>query len=131
MELLEMLKANQNLVVVATEKTHKSSILRVNKTLSKYFQSICYVAVTQSANTLIADFGKNGIDLKKYHFIDCISKKSGIKAISEQITFIPSPSALTNLGIAISKIMETKKSDLLFLDAVSPLLIYYDELSIV
>jgi len=131
MELPKELKDNQNVVLVISEKTYKFSTLRMNKRIVSNFNSVCYITATEPAASITAIFGKEGVDLKKYHFVDCISKKTSLGAPLEQIRFVPAPTALTTLSIAITEAVEAEKSDLLFLDSISSLLLYNKELTIV
>jgi len=128
MGLLKELAENQNLVLEFERGCYKPGLLAANKLVSKKFNSICYVTVSRPASSIMADLKKEGVDLKKYRFIDCVSKKSGLTKPLKQTVFITTPNSLTEIGIAINKALNSKKVDLLFFDTISSLLIYNNEL---
>jgi hypothetical protein len=131
MGLLKELKANQNLVLELERGYYKSGLAGANKIASDNFNSICYIALSKPAAAVKDDLKKGGVDVKKYDFVDCISKKSRIKKLPKNTTFISSPKALTELAIVLSKKLHDEKFDMVLLDSISSMLVYNTELSVV
>ncbi len=131
MRLLKELKANQNLVLELERGYYKSGLAGANKIVSDNFKSICYIALSKPASAVMDDLKKEGVDIKKYSFIDCVSKKSRLKKLPKKTTFISSPKALTELAIVVSKKLHDEKYDLVLLDSISSMLVYNNELNVV
>ncbi|MFH1317031.1 MAG: hypothetical protein ABII01_05930 [Candidatus Woesearchaeota archaeon] len=74
---------------------------------------------------------KEGIDVSNYFFIDCVT--SGAKQIkdSDQFIYMQSPGALTQIGIAISTVLDTGSINLMILDSISSMLIHSKEVVMV
>jgi len=131
MDFLKELDQNQNLVLEMEMGFHKADVLRANKLFSGKFNKITYVTSTKPFSSQKAELEKEGIDISKYQFIDCVSKKAGLGKDEGETIFIDSPRSLTDIAIAISKIIKEGNVDLIFFDSVSSLLVYNTELSVV
>jgi hypothetical protein len=131
MVLLTELKANKNIVLMLKGGIYKSSIMEINKQLSDTMKKIVYIAISNPSDALIAAFKKEGIDTDKYYFIDCISKKGGGINLRDNCKYMAGPTAMTKISICVSKLLEKKKTELIFLDSISSMLIYNDELSVI
>jgi len=108
-------------------------------TIQNKFSGI-YITVNRPFTTLVEIMKKKGIDTDKIFFIDCITKMvptpKGVSLltkkqyeVTENCIFIPSPSRLTEIGLALSEAlagMKEPKSKFLYLDSLSTLLIYND-----
>jgi len=137
MNLADELSNNQNLVVVLGKGGYNKAILELNKQISKLSKTTCYITASKPAATLVEQFQKDGIDLSNYFFVDMVSQKANINPLqAEQYVSISSPSALTELGIALSKVIESsplpkasggKKIGVFFLDSISSMLLYNEE----
>ena len=87
-------------------------------------KSICYVTLNKTYNSLKELFKKNKIDTKNIVFIDAISKT--IKNMPDQTEgcyFCSYPGALTEISVAISKLLNHNFEYLVF-DSLTNLLIY-------
>lgn len=130
MNLLKELKASQNLVLAWGRGQYKQGLLSANKAIAEKYKSICYITLTKPVRSVMSDLRRQGIDLKKYRFIDCVSKKAGLKKARKTV-FVSSPKSLTALGIAVSKALKKRKPKVLFFDSISSLLVYNSELDVV
>jgi len=131
MDFLEEVKSNQNIVLEVHAGFHRDNVLKANKLVSDKFGHILYVTTTKPFTSMKAELEKEGIDLQKYRFVDCVSKKAALAGAGGNAIFVDSPKSLTELAIAISGVVKLKEVDLLFFDSVSPLLVYNDELKVV
>jgi hypothetical protein len=99
-----------------------------------------YITINRPFSTLVNIMEKHDIDTDKIFFIDCITKMvPSPKGISltqgkkfekkENCIFIPSPSRLTEIGLALSEAlsgMKNPSNKFLYLDSLSTLSIYND-----
>lgn len=87
-----------------------------------------YVTVNKPYEILVKNLKDNGINTENIFFIDAITKSVSEEIrISEDCLYIPSPSRLTDLSIALSQAlggMRRKESKFIFIDSLSTLLIY-------
>ena len=121
---LDEIKESQILVLVIPDKQYSERILGVIKELSSTYNSICYVSLNRPYRSLKKNFEDSGIDINKFFFIDAITKTAEIPAPDDRCEFISSPSALTELSLAISNNLEHKKFDYILFDSLSTLLVY-------
>lgn len=114
------------LVLSDAEELLKTNI-SILKILNKKDQLGLYVSVNQPYKRLVEVMEKNKIDTSKIFFIDCVSKIAGGRSKREKnVLYVTSPSGLTELGIAISQMMDSfpGKKKYLYMDALSTLIIY-------
>ncbi len=121
--ILNCLKKNQNVVVVSKSLNYEQTMIGLHKAVSKEFKKICMVTLNKPSSALVKKFQEEGIDYSNYYFIDCVPSKEKVRE-SEQYTYVSSPSALTELMLAIDKVKKTHQIDLIILDNLSSLLIY-------
>jgi hypothetical protein len=87
-----------------------------------------YITLNKPYNTLKEYLRENKINTKNIFFIDAISRIAGESMkMTKDCLFIPSPTQLTDLGIALTQAVESmkhKENKFIFLDSLSTLLIY-------
>ena len=127
-EIAKKLKESRNVMLVLKSRGYETKMMEFHKTISKEYKKIGMVAVSKPSIVLIKDLEKHGIDASKYYFIDCTMGGTEEASAIKQTVHISGSVTLTELAIAISKMIESKKIDLLILDGISSLLIYNDEL---
>jgi len=115
------------LVLSSAERLKKNNS-HIIRTLTGQGYRVVVITTNQPSAVLKRLYTADGIDLKKVSFIDAITKYALGKAPpgQEDCRFINSPSNLTDLGIAITEVLNSlagKKACLLF-DSVSTMLIY-------
>jgi len=115
------------LVLSSAERLKKNNS-HIIHTLTGQGYRVVVITTNQPSAVLKRLYTADGIDLKKVSFIDAITKYALGKAPpgQEDCRFINSPSNLTDLGIAITEVLNSlagKKACLLF-DSVSTMLIY-------
>lgn len=116
------------LFIIDAKKYHKIHP-KVLRTIieEKCFAGI-YITINKPYNALIRYLKENKIDTKNIFFIDAISRVvGGSIRMTKDCLFIPSPSQLTDLAIALTQALESmkhKENKFIFLDSLSTLLIY-------
>jgi hypothetical protein len=116
------------LFIIDAKKYHKIHP-KVLKTIieERCFAGI-YITINKPYNTLVKYLKENDIDTKNIFFIDAISRVvGGTIKMTKDCLFIPSPTQLTDLAIAMTQAIESMKhreNKFIFLDSLSTLLIY-------
>jgi len=114
------------LVLSDAEKLMNTNV-SVLKVLTKKDNFGLYITVNQPYKRLVQILNERGVDTSRMFFIDCISRMAGGKSKREKnVLFIASPSGLTEIGIAVSQVIESfpDKKKYLYMDALSTLIIY-------
>lgn len=65
-----------------------------------------------------------GLNLDKYFFIDVLTSSVKTPPVVDNCEFVQSPSALTDISLALSKAIEEKGCDNILFDTISTLTIY-------
>lgn len=93
--------------------------------MSSRYNSIVYVSLNSITETILKKLEGSNVDKAKFSFIDCATKMIKPSAKDTRtVTYLDSISSLTDLSIAITKKMETKKHDAMVFDSLSTLLLY-------
>lgn len=122
LNITKELEENQTILFLIPSSKYNSVIDKVTKKLSK--KSICYITLNKTFYSLKEDFQKKKINLKNIVFIDAISKIMRKTPDSEEQTYyVSSPSAMTELSLAIGKFLEYNFDYLIF-DSLNSLLVY-------
>lgn len=121
----EALKNRVSVIVVPTDK-YNDIINEIAKKLGDNYMNIMYVTLNNLYQPLKRKLSEAGVKVENYFFIDCVTKGAmgKIPANEEQCIYVSSPSALTEISIAITKSLQTKDPDFIVFDSLSTLLIY-------
>lgn len=128
-KLVKLLKPKSIvLFIVDAKKYHKIHAKLLRTVIEEKCFAGIYITVNKPYEVLVNYLKENGIKTENIFFIDAISKAVGgeIK-LTEDCLFIPSPSQLTDLGIALTQALEEmkhKENKFIFLDSLSTLLVY-------
>ena len=116
------LSANQTMLLIMPSQDYNDDIVKIVKELDG--KSICYVTLNKTSDSLKELFNKRKINTANMTFIDAISKT--IKAVpdqGDQVYYVSSPGALTELSLVISKFIR-HNFDYLIFDSLTNLLVY-------
>ncbi|MCJ7646936.1 hypothetical protein MUO65_08610 [bacterium] len=116
-------------IFLFSEKDYARKMENIMLSTSSAYSRICYVSLNKPHAVLSDSFKKSGIDLKKIFFIECTGNAGGGKW--EQVVYVSSPKALTEMSITIGKVIEMGKIEALIFDSLSTLLVYEDPSTIV
>jgi len=120
----------QNIFLVIQDEKYQITITNLIDQLVKEKKSICFVSANKTKQALEKEFTGKKISMEKIFFVDCVSKsisKGKISWSDEKTQYIDNPTSLTQLSLAIFKLMENTKIDFFVLDSVNALLIYNNE----
>ncbi len=115
-------------MLLVSNKNYYSIVKKTAKSVSSMNKRICYVSLNKPYETLSRDFKKESINLKKFFFIDCISKK---RKEEGQVIYVSSPKALTEINIVMKKVIKTGKIESTIFDSLSTLMVYEGSSSVV
>jgi len=121
-------RADQVIVLIIPDEEYREKILDITKELSNLTDKICYISLNRPYGTLIQEFKRREIDLKKFYFIDAITQTAETTQPSPNCEFVSSPGALTELSLSISNILDKKEVNYLIFDSLSTLLVYENEM---
>lgn len=124
-ELKRALKENEIILLLLPNEKYSEKIVDVAKIMGT-FGSVCYVSLNKPYKTLVGDFEKRGVKTGKFFFIDCVTKKVKEEEGDEQVAYVSSPRALTEMNIVMKKVLETGSIEIAIFDSLSTLLVYED-----
>ena len=127
LKIKKEIEENQIMVVVVGNKAYANQLKSITLHLSQTFKKVCYVNLNKPAGTLLKEFEKYKIDVKKLYFVDATRYTDKY----ERVLHISSPKALTELTLAIDNTISLAKIDFVIFDSLSTLLIYHDPATVV
>jgi hypothetical protein len=122
MDLIKELKENKTILLLVSPTKYNDSVVAITKKLSK--QSLCYVTLNKTYQSLDETFNKKKINCENIVYVDGISKT--IKKTPQQVKnsyFVSNPGSLTELSLVISKFLKHNFSYLVF-DSLNSLIVY-------
>jgi len=122
MDMDKELAINQVVLSIFDKEYYNESILQTVKTLKN--SSLCYISLNKTANTLQTAFKLHNIPVGNIFFIDAVSQGIGNAKERDNVLYVSSPGALTELSIAISESMKSNAFDIVLFDSLSTLTIY-------
>ena len=112
-------------VLVISNNTYMKKIGDIAKHLGKNYKAICYVSLNKMYDALDSSLKKQKIDTSRFLYIDGVTKSVKKNVGKEKnCIYISTPQALTELSIAINKVIGSGQFDALLFDSLSTLLIY-------
>ncbi|MBN2457537.1 hypothetical protein JXB31_00210 [Candidatus Woesearchaeota archaeon] len=127
METNKILEENQALLFVISPDNYQTFVKDFAKNYMNKGVS-CYITLGRPYQSLVNNLKKMKVDTDSIFFIDTSTRMASM-TLSQQdnCLFIESPSALTNLSIAMNKVVETSDPKYILFDSLSTLMIYNPE----
>ncbi|MBN1941589.1 MAG: hypothetical protein JW772_05400 [Candidatus Diapherotrites archaeon] len=122
LEILRELEQDDALLLLIPSNEYNSVVLENIRQLAK--EPVCYVTLNKTFASLKETFEQNDINTKNIVFVDAISQN--IKKVPKQTKgcyYVSAPNALTEMAIAIVKVLRHNFKYLVF-DSISSLLVY-------
>jgi hypothetical protein len=120
--LKDDIEQNQIMVYVVPMETYEDGLKNIVLANSQLKGLLCYISLNKPYSTLLRNFEKSGLSTKGLFFIDSVSGRVGK---DENVVFVSSPKALTELSITITENMD-REFGTFVLDSLSTLMIYED-----
>jgi len=125
MGVKKILDSNQAVLLIVPSTDYNKVMIDTLKELSG--ESICYVTLNKTYDGFVETCKKNKIKMDKIGFIDAISKSfKKSPTDSENVYYISSPGALTELSLVIGKFLEHDFKYFVF-DSITNLGIYHKQ----
>lgn len=119
---------NKLLLLSVPEKEYNNTVKNISFEISRIYKKTCFVALNKPYAKMIEEFKQKKIDIKNFFFIDAITKQA---EKNHNVSYISSPSALTEMEIEVNKVLRAERIDCFIIDSVSTLLIYGNESDII
>ena len=125
MDLKKEIGNNQMILIIIPNEKYTEAILEIAKQLSNGYKKICYVSLNKLYNALTKSLESNNIEVKKFCFVDGVTKTAEPNVKSDgNVKYISSPSALTQLSVMVIADCKENKPECVLFDSLSTLLIY-------
>ena len=113
------------LVILPAAKIQPNIDSIVEYLVKKEKNSVAFICLNKPYATLEKNWEKRKIDTSQILFIDCITASVEKPKKEKNVVFIPSPSGLTAISLAINTFLKgAKGKKTVIIDALSTLLIY-------
>lgn len=122
MEIKKELLTNPVVLSVLRKEYYNESIFEILNELKD--KRVCYVTLNKTTESLKRAFKFRKIKDDKIFFIDAVSKGIGKEKKQDNVIFISSPAALTELSIGITESLMSNVFDAILFDSLSTLNIY-------
>lgn len=117
--------SNSTLALVIPNEAYVKSIADIAKQISDNYNKVCYISLNKIYQPLIKTLNASSVDISKFFFIDGITKTAiANPGKIPNCYFVSGPDKITELGIAIHKVVSLHKSNILLFDSLSTLLVY-------
>ena len=128
--LIGDIERNRFLLILLNEEMYMDKIAKIAESMGKD-KKICYVCLSKPYKDVCDELKKNGIETKRFYFIDALSSHYRKMRPAGNCTFLTSPTNLLEIKFAISKAVKEKKCDAVVFDTISTMLIYQQSSKIV
>jgi len=122
------LKSGSILLVSISSRDYRDCLKNLVEFSVKKFKKICYVAANDPCGA-IRDRVCAG-DVSKLFFIDCVSSTVGKHKDENNVIFVSSPQALTEISIVAKKVIQSVGVDFVIFDSISAIMVYEKSLAI-
>jgi len=124
---------NVLLYLVSAESYAKTNTQIIKNLVQEKGLKGIYITINRPYQNLIEMFSRKGIDTDKIFFIDAITKVTGGKEVDvKNCVFLDSPTNLTDIAIAMRQAVNFMEGEkFIFVDAISTLLIYNNDQSVI
>ncbi len=116
------------ILALSTSRNYRENTLKMIKEIQKQSLRIIVVCINQPASFLMDFYGRNGIDISHFCFIDAITQYA--TGISQESTgscrFVSKPNDLTAMSIAVTTTLKQFEEDktVIFLDSINAMLVH-------
>lgn len=115
-------KNNKILLVSLKSKDYRKGMENLMEFSLKLFKKTCYVTLNDPSATIVGKLGET--EKTKIFFIDCVASTVKTPQQEKNVIFVSSPRALTEISIAMKKVIETGGVESVMFDSISAMLVY-------
>jgi len=128
-DIKEEVKKHQIIIVVIPNEQFSEKILYLSKSLAE-IGKVLYVCINKPYSSMVETFQKNKIPVDRFFFVDAVTKTVKPFEKHDNVEFVSGPSALTELSLDISNIIDKDKFYSILFDSLSTLLVYENSLMV-
>lgn len=122
MGLEEEIKNNNILLFCIKSGLYRVKMKELMGVLPTLFKKLCYVTVNDPYKTLVDSIAP---DVNSEIFwIDCVTSEVKTPKPEKNVVFVSSPHALTEISIAVKKVLEKGGMEFFIFDSISAMLVY-------
>jgi hypothetical protein len=118
-DVVKQLSRNNVLLSVLPKFKYGEYLFHLLKELQG--KRVCYVSLNKTAESIKAVLWANHLSDKDVLFIDAVSQGLGVTEQEDNVIYVSSPSALTELSVTISEAAKTRAFDVVVFDSLSTL----------
>lgn len=122
-------KNNKILLVSLKSKDYREGMENLMEFSLKKFRKTCYVTLNDPFETIVGKL--DGKEITKMFFIDCVASTVKTPEHEKNVIFVSSPRALTEISIAMKKVIEMDGVESVILDSISAMLVYEQSLNVI
>lgn len=131
MGLKEDIKENKIVLISTNKNNYNENLSNIQGAVNENNEKIGYVTINKPYNSIIQNLERNNIDQDKFFFVDAITATVKTPPKVENCVFVNSPTALTDLGLAYSSLLNEKNCEVVLFDTISTLAVYQEASSVV
>ncbi|MDA1196923.1 MAG: hypothetical protein O2779_03095 [Nanoarchaeota archaeon] len=122
MKIKRVLEQNDTVLQVVSKFKYRDSLCTLMKGLNG--KKVCYISLNKPASNVREGLNNKNISTANTFFIDAVSASLGHNLEIDNVMYVSSPSALTELSIAIISALNGNNFDAFVFDSLSTLDIY-------
>ncbi len=122
MNIKKELSGNRAIITAFSNIQYGKSVYHLLKEFQK--EKICFVSLNKPASAINEMLYSNKIKSNKILYIDAVSKGVGTNVEMDNVIYVSSPAALTELSIVMDQILKKNYFSLIVIDALSSFDIY-------
>ncbi|MAG08182.1 hypothetical protein CMO89_01810 [Candidatus Woesearchaeota archaeon] len=122
LDINKELESNPVILSIFSSSYYNESIGELMKNIQT--KRVCYVTLNKTTNSLMKKFKSEGIKTDKVFFIDAVTSYITPNQTYDNSIMVSSPSALTEISIAISEALRSEAFDVIVFDSLSTLNVY-------
>lgn len=123
------IRENQVLLCTTSAEDYLTRRIDILNGLTSNNKNICYISFTKPYTSIKQELSTAGFS--DVFFIDTLTMSVQKPPEADDCLFVQAPTALIDISVAISKVIEKKGSVSLLFDSLSSLLVYQDSLTLI
>lgn len=126
MDILKHLEENKVILFIVDSSRYNDAVIETLKSLPND-GNLVYITLNKTASSLENFLKDKSIEFKNLIIVDCITRTIRDVRDKDDIIYIDSPKALSDLSFVLSGILSKRKKGYIILDSLTTLLVYQDK----
>jgi KaiC/GvpD/RAD55 family RecA-like ATPase len=124
--VVNALKADSIIILSLQSKEYREDQKASVHLAAGTFKKTCYITLNDPYESIVGKASAE--DIRKIFFIDCVTSTIKKPSPAKNVVFVSSPRSLTEISIALKKIIYGEKTDAVVFDSISALMVYEQQL---